>query len=430
MAEEEKVLKLKPTMVYFHGGDLTSGLEHTNFSKLAAHGSGLVLVDVSYRLNLDGFLSIDAMVEESSSHTSGAFGLYDMLESLRWVQRNIKEFQGDPAKVTIFGQSSGGTAVMMLLGSPLAAGLFSGVMSLSGSPNVSMSAALQRKQHQHIVDRAGCAMATAAETLKCLRAESTKVLGRLWLAEPKSSDHAPGTEENPSWLMDNIFDIPRHLDGLRMPGLAVVDGDVLREPIMEAFAHVYNDVPVIFSTMGQECGQAPGRDVSSFSREKFDKYLVDSFAYVNAYFGLSVVDLYAPITANSTQRAFDTIAADIEMTCGNLALAEAAGRHFQKSPVYLVYNEQFEDNKSWAFHGHDLMLALFGDSPSAVALRDAWHEFAATGRVSGWQPVTAAQPWATIHLQSDGVQVVPGWKQKECEFWRAACFGPEFWWSN
>lgn len=433
---QDELLDPRPSMVYFHGGDLTMGEVGAPFDKVAAHGKGLVVVDVSYRLNLAGFLSIDAMAEESPMNTSGAFGFLDMIESLQWVKRNIAAFGGNPSKVTIFGQSSGGTAVMVLVGSPLATGLFSGAMSLSGSPNISMSAAVQRRQHQHMVKSAGCASGTAAEVMECLRAESVNLLGRLYLAEPKLGDHAPGTEDSPSWLMDNIFDLPRHRDGLRAPGLAVVDGYVLREPVTEAYAHVRNDVPVIFSSMAQECGGRPGnmlgpvQNVSALSVDEFAKYLIDAFAYVNSSFGAQVADLYAPIARQSTQLAFDTIAADISMTCGNLALSQAAGQSFKRSPVYLVYNEMYENKFKWAEHGYDLNLACNGDGPSAVSLRDAWYEFASTGRVSKWSPITASKPWVTNLLQNGGEHAAIGWKQQECAFWKSAQFGPEFWWSN
>jgi carboxylesterase type B len=428
----------KPVMVYFHGGDLTSGKANTKFGKLAAHGSGMVVVDVGYRLNLDGFLSVDAMVDESPTKTSGMFGLYDMLESLKWVQRNVAAFGGNPSKVTIWGQSSGGTAVMALLGSPLATGLFHGAMSLSGSPNISMSADVQRKQHQHIVDFAGCNPGNSSDVMHCLRSESTNLFGRLFKAEPKGKDHAAGTEESPSWLMANIFDIPRYKDGLRAPGLAVVDGHFLREPVIDAYTRVRNDVPVIFSTMGQECGMGPGKNVSALSAEEFKDYLVKSFSYVNASFGLQVADLYAPLISRSRQLAFDTMAADVEMACGNLALAEAAGQNFQKSPVYLLYNEQHINEDWWGSHALDLECATTSDYPfdnhqceiMGHALRDIWLEFASTGKVSKWDPVTAAKPWATTHMTNDGTSTATGWKQKECSFWKSAGFDASFWWSN
>lgn len=293
-----------------------------------------------------------------------------------------------------------------------------------------MSAPLQRSQHQHIVESAGCAHGSSADVMACLRKESMNVLGRLWLPEPKGADHAPGTEDSPSWQMDNIFDLPRYNDGLRMPGLAVVDGDVLREPVKEAYKHARNDVPVIFSSMAQECGGSPGENVSKLSPSQFASHLADVFSYMNSSFGYQVADLYANVSSHSTQLEFDTIAADIEMTCGNLALARAAGQGFRQSPVYLVYNEMHVDDVHWANHGSDLMLATQGEGPSADALRDAWYEFASTGQVSAWQPVSASKPWVTVRLGNAGVRSEVGWKQEECNFWRDAGFGSQFWWSN
>ena len=174
----------------------------------------------------------------------------------------------------------------------------------------------------------------------------------------------------------------------------------------------------------------PVQNVSRLSVDAFAKYLVKSFAFVNGSFGSSVAGLYAPIAARSTQLAFDTIAADIAMTCGNLALAQAAGQNFRKSPVYLVYNEQYEDEFHWAPHGSDLASACRSDKPSAVALRDAWYEFASTGRISAWRPIAADKPWATTHLRNEGAETAVGWKREECAFWKSAGFGAEFWWSN
>ena len=84
---------------------------------------------------------------------SGNLGFVDMQSALGWVQRNIANFGGDASKVTIFGQSSGGTAVFALLASPASRSLFSRAMSLSGSPNITMDRATQRAQHAHDAQR-------------------------------------------------------------------------------------------------------------------------------------------------------------------------------------------------------------------------------------------------------------------------------------
>lgn len=298
-----------------------------------------------------------------------------------------------------------------------------------------MPAAVQRRQHARIVEAAGCVNRTDVEVMACLRKLSINLLGKLWWAEPKGSDHGVGTAENPSWLQDNLFDLPRHRDGLRLPGLAVVDGDIVREPVEQALAMGRNDVPVIISSMAQEGGFFPGEKFDwALTPEEFQKRLQGDFAFMSPDLGDDVAKLYASQIGVSAQMAFETIAADIEMACGNLALALAASRGFRRGPVYLVYNEQHGEgifhNLAWAYHGADLAAASTGTGEMASELRSAWHEFAATGRVAAWQPVGSVSPWVSMRLQNNGTRASAAWKLKECQFWKENGFGKEFWWSN
>jgi para-nitrobenzyl esterase len=98
---------------------------------------GMVLVQVNYRVNMLGFLSMQQLSSISAKGVSGNYGIQDQLLALQWVQQNIKAFGGDPSCVTIAGQSSGGTSVFALMASPLSKGLFTAGISLSGSCRVS-----------------------------------------------------------------------------------------------------------------------------------------------------------------------------------------------------------------------------------------------------------------------------------------------------
>ncbi len=122
-----------PVLVWIYGGGFSFGSTSTpvhNGEHLAR--KGVVLVSINYRVGPLGFLALPELSAESPGHTSGNYGLLDMIAGLKWVKRNIAAFGGDPDRVTIFGESAGGIAVSELCASPLAGGLFRGAISQSG----------------------------------------------------------------------------------------------------------------------------------------------------------------------------------------------------------------------------------------------------------------------------------------------------------
>ncbi len=114
-----------PVMVWIHGGDHTdgSGSEPMYRSDVLPE-RGCVLVRINYRLGLFGFLAHPELSAESDDGVSGNYGLLDQIAALEWVRDNIEQFGGDPDHVTIFGESAGGEAVLNLMTSPRARGLF------------------------------------------------------------------------------------------------------------------------------------------------------------------------------------------------------------------------------------------------------------------------------------------------------------------
>jgi len=122
----------RPVFFWIHGGALTSGSSSERLydgAKLAARG--VVVVSINYRLGALGYLAHPQLSAESPQRVSGNYGLLDQIEALRWVQRNIAAFGGDPANVTIAGESAGGLSVMYLMASPQARGLFSRAIAQS-----------------------------------------------------------------------------------------------------------------------------------------------------------------------------------------------------------------------------------------------------------------------------------------------------------
>ena len=121
-----------PVMVWFHGGGNTAGHGGAlifDGSNLAARGA--VIIAANYRLGTLGFLAHPALTAESEHDSSGNYGILDQLQVLQWVQANIANFGGDPDRVTIFGQSAGGTDVCLIMSSALAEGMVHGVVGES-----------------------------------------------------------------------------------------------------------------------------------------------------------------------------------------------------------------------------------------------------------------------------------------------------------
>ncbi|MCR5874647.1 carboxylesterase family protein [Phenylobacterium sp. J426] len=120
-----KDVKAAPVMVWIHGGSLTTGSSRESMYDGAALAKrGIVVVSINYRLGVLGYLAHPALSAESPDGVSGNYGLLDQIAALTWVKRNIAAFGGDPAKVTVAGESAGGLSVMYLMASPLAQGLF------------------------------------------------------------------------------------------------------------------------------------------------------------------------------------------------------------------------------------------------------------------------------------------------------------------
>ena len=114
-----------PVFVWIHGGSLIGGAgSQTVYDGAAMAGRGIIVVTINYRLGVLGYLAHPALSAESREHVSGNYGLLDQIAALRWVRGNIRAFGGDPANVTIAGESAGGLSVMYLMAAPQARGLF------------------------------------------------------------------------------------------------------------------------------------------------------------------------------------------------------------------------------------------------------------------------------------------------------------------
>ncbi|HLG86652.1 MAG TPA: carboxylesterase family protein [Alphaproteobacteria bacterium] len=125
--------KTMPVMVWIYGGAFIMGAgSYPDYDGAHFAEDGIVLVTFNYRVGLFGFFAHPALTREAGGAPVGNYGLMDQIAALKWVQRNIAAFGGDPKNVTIFGESAGGVFVNTLLESPAARGLFAKAISESG----------------------------------------------------------------------------------------------------------------------------------------------------------------------------------------------------------------------------------------------------------------------------------------------------------
>jgi carboxylesterase type B len=150
----------RPVLVFLHGGANTEGSGSVAvYSGAGLARKGVVMVTVNYRLGVFGFFTYKEL--------SGNYALLDQIAALKWVQTNIAAFGGDPARVTVAGQSAGASDIALLLGSPLARGLFErAIMESGGAPGTGGGRPLAASQ----ADGARFAEAKGAHSVEELRA--------------------------------------------------------------------------------------------------------------------------------------------------------------------------------------------------------------------------------------------------------------------
>ena len=121
-----------PVMVWVHGGSHRTGAgwvyDGQNFAR-----DGVVVVSINYRLGALGYFAHPALTRAAGSKPTGNFGLMDQVAALKWVQKNIAAFGGDPRNVTVFGESAGGMSILSLLATPSAKGLYAKAIVQSGA---------------------------------------------------------------------------------------------------------------------------------------------------------------------------------------------------------------------------------------------------------------------------------------------------------
>ena len=167
-------------MVWLHGGGNSMGAGSLGaYDGTAFVRDGVVLVTLNYRLGALGFFAHPALTKAAKpGEPLVAYGIMDQIAALRWVKRNIAAFGGDPANVTVFGESAGGEDILVLMAAPLARGLFAKAIVESGggwSPPVTL--ARRETQGEAMAIKAGAPADATVAQLRALPAAALAVKG-------------------------------------------------------------------------------------------------------------------------------------------------------------------------------------------------------------------------------------------------------------
>ncbi len=379
-----------PVLAWIHGGGFGSGsgsIPIYDGARLAAQGA--VVVSINYRVGAFGFLAHPALGREDARHVSGNYGLLDMIAALGWVKAHIAGFGGDPARVTIAGQSAGAIAVNDLLMSPLARGLFSGAIAQSGSGMGVHPLPLAEAQAngEELYRQAG---ATTAAALRALPADRVLALAD---AGPPTKDGKPR---------------PRGLSFA-----PVLDGYVLPQDPERAGTRPVSHVPLLTGFNADEgyIFGVPPMTPESFEAMVRERYGDHAGAFLDAYPHASA----AQATDSAALIARDRYMASLVIWCrGRAALEHAAVYpylyvHPYPGPDQAKYGSFHTSEVPYVFGVLDQGGRPFtqGDHELSARLMARWLAFMKTGvpDVEGQPAWIAADPRST---QVMGLGDLPG----------------------
>jgi len=431
-----------PVLFYIYGGSLMNGNTGEDFTNFIAsssiNGEGVIVVQAAYRLNIFGFLATKELSHEQYG-TSGNYGIQDQLLALQFVQDNIEKFGGDKTRVTIAGQSSGGTSVFALMASPKSNGLFHRAFSMSGSTNLTISMKQAEEQNDNIIKISGCDKGhDTTATLECLRSLPVATLVSLIPVE---------------WGTPGIWDLPKSSHGQGYSGLPVVDGKLIIEPFDIALAKGIVDVPFIFGNMGQECDAGPGRNVESYSSSEWESLVSETFSNWNDSSSISnnMLKLYS---SSDPQKNFDEIVTDFGLTCSNFAIGKKLQRSNRKSNTYVYVNNWGLQNTviknnyeiKYAYHYLDFAMILEywndyaeyiptqQDLDGSKFLQGIWYEFMSTGSVNpslNWVPINSDSKLPIFVIEPYNSRSSTTYKKDVCDYYHSIGLDAKtFWWVN
>jgi para-nitrobenzyl esterase len=224
-----------PVMVWIYGGGFVTGgtSENRQDGQFLAHRN-VVVVSMNYRLGIFGFFVHPELTAESPHHASGNYGLMDQTAALEWVKRNIADFGGDPANITIFGESAGSFAVSSQMASPLAKDLFTKAIGESGGAFYSAGLGYESREEREVRDSEFAQKAYGTSKLADLRKLSIDEILKGVTAKTMPPPPHFGPDVDGYFLPDTVPNIYAAGKQAHIPVLAGWNADEMRLAVIFA----------------------------------------------------------------------------------------------------------------------------------------------------------------------------------------------------
>ena len=353
-----------PVMVWLHGGGFDSGTSAWNPGMQLAK-KDVVVVSVNHRLNILGFLDLSACSPKYKY--SGNVGMLDVVQALQWVQKNIRQFGGDPTNVTIFGESGGGGKVGTLLCMPQAKGLFHKAIIMSGT--------ILNVNTKQMTEELGQAV------LKELNIDAKHIedinkvpYDTLYAAGQRAMAASIGTRKPGTPMMWGFGPTP--------------DGEtLLQQPFQPGFASISDNIPILIGTTFNELqrlryDQPMTKDEAR--RELFRTFGFDANSYLSAF-----------AEAWPDHSPQDLLSIDWLFRPKTIITADEIGESRQAKTWMYMFTKRSDANKG-SVHGAELKYCFDNIDVSnpehpSVGLADAmsriWARFATVGDPNtSWLP--------------------------------------------
>lgn len=411
-APEKKSNEALPVVIFLHGGGFAmggtyqAGIGNNLYDgQFFAKNQQVVFVSPSYRIGAMGYLAHPSLAKENSHNISGNYGLMDMIAALKWVQKNISSFGGNPKKVFLFGQSAGAISVCALLASPQAKGLF----------------------HSAGMESGFCEYPTASDRL----ARGIKFAKKFDCDENDSAECMRKIPAEEIVEMSDMFipseGIPAPKDYFQVPWVPHVDGKIIPDQPLKLFEKgEFNSVPLL---LGSTTGETVmfNNPIEIFTCNEYSRHLSKNY-------GKYARDVEAVYPCNffiNPNEQLMHIASDITFSCPNRRLARSFSPNQKTFRYVFNYTSLGPTSFLGPFHLLDVLFVLgtypyFATVPTlwsanlSQTMQEFWGNMAKTNNPNGH----ALPKWPqydnhrdqSILFDSD-ISSVQHYRQNECDLW-------------